>query len=548
MSDRTLDTDRRRSAYDAWAVIDLDAMDVVHTNAAARRFFGNADDLPREIAQFVSIDDLPLLVATVLPIVRSGDMWRGELRFRPAGDPNASGEVDQRDYPAVVVPQRSPGTDDARYATLLFAVSPAGDVTDSVPDPLTGLRTRSSLFPRLDRAVSANRNSSSLLVTLFLDLDGLKNINDRYGHDVGDRALREAAQRIVSCIPDDALAVRFGGDEFVVVHEGVIDLDEAEDLAENILAALTQVGGYHAISASIGMAVCRSGEVTPDELLRRADTAMYRAKARGGSQVAIFDADMRTQQLTDEALRASILATIADNGFGVAAQPIFELATGRILAVELFIRVRDDTPYIANANQLFRLAHEFGETFDAAVLDRALVLARRWNTALGSRAPRVQVNVSAQSLASPTFASRLREAIRHDDVRPASIAFEIDGRDLVTGAERERTTIDELRALGALIVVDGFGADELTLAALAEWNPSMVKLDGAKHTEAVLAGLLRAVSTLRIPTCIKGLSKPDALEHAVRIGAFAGQGNALTPVRGVERVNAQLHAPQRVGF
>lgn len=546
MSEWATDNDSVFSAYDAWAVIDLDALTVVHANAVAHRFFGSEDDTPFGIERLAPTEDPAVLIDTIVPIVRSGEMWSGMLRLGARGE--LRGQVRADRYPTVVVPQLSPGTDDISRASMLFAIRSAPDAVDILPDPLTGLPTRSALYPRLERAVAANRSTNSLLVTLFLDLDGLKNINDRYGHEVGDRALIQAAERIVSRIPDEALAVRFGGDEFVVIHEGIGDLDEAQALAEDILDALTEVGGYDVISASIGMAVCRSGEVTADELLRRADTAMYRAKARGGSQVAIFDADMRNRQQAAEALRAAILSTIADNGFGVAAQPIFELATGRILAVELFIRVRHDAPYIENANQLFRLAHEFGEAFDAAVLDRALVLARRWHTSLGERAPRVQVNVSAQSLASPHFASRLREAIRHDNVRPASIAFEIDSRDLTTGAERERSTIDELQSLGARIVVDGFGDDELSLPALADWNPAMVKLDGHKHTQPVLTGLLRAVSTLRIPTCVKGLSEPDALEHAVRIGAFAGQGNALTPVRGVERVNAQLHAPQRIGF
>ena len=529
--------------YDGWMVIDLDSHAIVRVNERAQELLGvDVRDLPLALDRLLTETDLALLTKRVLPLVQSGSTWQGGLRL-------GNLPVELSPSPAMLVPHvRKADGSQPEFATLLFASAAEADAAIVVPDPLTGLPTRSALFPRLDRSVRRNRDTTKLLAVLFLDLDGLKNINDRYGHEVGDTALIETAQRISAHLPAGGLAVRFGGDEFVIIYEDAEDLDDAEHLAQQILDALDEAGDYHAISASIGIAVSRSGEVDANELIRRADTAMYRAKARGGCQLAIFDAEMRTKQRDDETLRSSLLQAISDNGFGVAAQPIFELATGRIYGVELFIRVRDDIPYIANANQLFRLAHEYGEALDAAVLGRALTLATGWQRSLGDAAPRVQINISTQSLAASQFTRRVGDALAGGKIRRGAIAFEIDGRDLATAGERERSTVEGLRELGAPIVVDGFGDRALTLQDLVEWNPTMVKIDASSHSSQVLTGLVRSISTLRMATCVKGIGHQTELRHAVRVGAFAGQGNALTPVRQVERVNTQIHGPQRLGF
>jgi|GEM_PF-1167645 len=530
------------AGYDALAVVDLSDQTIVRINDPASAMLRlDVHDLPVELAATVMTTDLALLTERALPKLRSGQLWSGGLRFTKRPSNNSP-------LAAIFVPHISIGSGPPRFASLLFASVNPADAQTMAHDSLTGLPTRSALFDRLESAVRRNRTSPSLLVALFVDLDGLKNINDRYGHEVGDTALIETAQRITARIPEQALAVRFGGDEFVIVFEDAPDLDYAETVADNILSALSTVGDYHAISASIGVAVSRSGEVDGQELIRRADSAMYRAKARGGSQVAIFDAEMRTQQRSDEALRASLLDAIANNGFVIAAQPIFQLATGMVRGVELFTRVRDDTPYIANANQLFRLAHEYGEAFDAAVLGRALALARVWKQSFGIEAPRVHINVSAQSLAASQFVSRVADALADSALSGSSIAFEVDGRDLATAGERERDTIDGLRELGTPLIVDGFGDGSLALTDLAVWQPSMVKLAAEAFSFEVLTGLIRGVSTLSILTCVKGIGAQSELQQAVAIGTYCGQGNALAPVSSIDRINAQLRGPQRIGF
>ena len=531
------------AAYDGVAIIDLDAVTVVDLNAAAQEAIGATGEvLPCPFSELITTSDLVLLTKQVLPLVRKGEPWHGALRIGPR-------PAELSPTPVILVPHTDGvSVGQPTHASLLFA-SRGGDEADlAVPDPLTGLPTRSAALRRLERATQRNRGTDRLVVAMFVDLDGLKRINDRYGHEVGDTALVETAQRLRASVPPTAMVARFGGDEFVVIYEEATTALEVQQAAERMLAGLSAEGDYRSISASVGVAVSRSGELDANELVRRSDSAMYRAKARGGAQIAIFDAEMRSRQRSDDRLRSSLLQAIANNGFGVAAQPIFELATGRIHGVELFIRVRDDTPYIANANQLFRLAHEYGESFDAAVLGRALALAQSWRRTLGAAAPRVQINISAQSLASRQFARRVADALRADTLRPGAIAFEIDGRDLASSGDRERTTVLELSELGVPMVVDGFGLDTLGLDDLVRWRPAMVKLAGEHDDDRVLGALIRAVSALRLPTCVKSIGTSELLDRAVQLGAFTGQGNALTPVRQIARIHAQVHGPPRVGF
>jgi len=548
MTTSTTDSAPGYAGYDGWAVIDLATHAVVRADARGVEMLGiDHADLPVPLADLLTSTDYSAMSKQAIPRLQAGSQWRGGLRLGHQRVDNQ--RVDAAPSPVVCVPHVSADRSSVPLqASLLLAVSPVKDATAIVPDPLTGLPTRSALFQRLEGAVRRNRDNDALLVAMFLDLDGLKLVNDRYGHDVGDTSLIETAQRIVACLPSGALAARFGGDEFVVILETATDLDAARGLADEILAALHEVRDYHAISASIGLSYSHSGEVEAHELIRRADSAMYRAKAQGGSRVAIFDAEMRSRQRNDKALRASLLKAIATNGLGVAAQPLFELATGQVLGVELFIRIHDDTPYIANANQLFRIAHEYGEAFDAAVLGRGLAVAKAWRDAYGRSAPRLQINVSAQSLAASEFAGRVSRAFAQHGAALGTIAFEVDGRDLGVAGEREHGTIAALRAQHVPVIVDGFGDNAVTVQTLADLGPAMVKIDAAGRSPQVLAALVRSVSALGIPTCVKGIGEAQQLGAAVAIGAYAGQGNALSPVQKVERITDLLNSPQRLGF
>ena len=288
-------------------------------------------------------------------------------------------------------------------------------------------------------------------------------------------------------------------------------------------------------------------------LLQRADAAMYRAKSRGGARFAVFDSEMQGRIAADESLRARLLAAINSDGLDVAAQPLYELSTGRVIGVELFTRLTENGSLVSGTDVL-RLAREHSEAIDAAMLGRAIAIARSWRTELGAGAPRVHMNVSAQSLASGQFVSRVRSALDRHHLSPTTFAFEVDSNDFLPIDHREVSTLLALKEMGIAVVIDGYGVGPASLRLIERIRPSLVKiasLDTGRarpmHPE-VIVGLLRAVSSLGVASCVKGIESQPVLERIVQAGAFAGQGNALAPVRSISEAQPALHAHATIGF
>lgn len=472
------------------------------------------------------------MIDGILPTMLAGSVWSGRLRV-------GSAPANRTPMPVFAVPHCAGGAEEPSLGTLVLA----GDRNSVVVqhDLLTGLRGRQAVAVQLARAAERNRTDGNVLVVLFIDLDGLKAINDRYGHDAGDIALVDSARRIEASVPASATVGRFGGDEFVVVHDRAGSIDEGRAVAAKVLAALSDVDGYHARSASIGVATSVNGEINASELLRRADAAMYRAKRTGGSQVAVFDAVMLREQEAATELRLDVIDSVTDGTFTVAAEPQFELATGEITGVELYYAMHGLGPYVGNANHLFRLAHEFGKAFDKAMIDRAVSVAARWHAALGDRMPRVHVNISAPSLSWPQLASRFARSLEHTSLPGSLFVFEVESRDLAGTRDMEHhTTIAALRAQGAQLLVKDFGNEGLTVADLATWRPALIKLDADRYPLDVLRALVLGADALGVKTCIAGSLPPSTHADIHATGAFAGQGAGLGGVVPLADMEARL--------
>lgn len=537
------DTTSRPTAV---AVVSIPHFDLLDGNAAALDALDiEPDQLPVPRTDWLVEDDWGLLDSRVVPTLGEATAWSGDLRFTARPGEGA--------LPVMIVPHLGTGAD-ANTATMVIAAGVSTGDWTGVPDPLTGLPTRAVLIDRLTHALSRSERTGDLLATLFVDLDGLKRINDQFGHEVGDTTLIEASQRIRRCLRVEDTVARFGGDEFVILCESVDDEDHARHVADRILEELAASSTDHPIAASVGISFARGGGIDALDIISRADTAMYRAKTRGGARAEVFDREMQNRQEEDHALRDRLLDAISSDNLAVAAQPMFELQTGRVTGVELFIRVRDRARAFISAADVLRLAREHSEAIDAAVIRRALGLVRAWRNAHGADAPRLHVNLSAQSLASERFASRIIDACRSAHVRPSALALEIDTADLVRAPERHLATIQELRSAGFLIVVDGYGAGLVSLRTIAALQPAMVKITGLERNNAspipyeVVTALVRAMVGLGVATCVKGIESRPMLNHAINAGAFAGQGNALSAVGPIERVNELLGGPLRIGF
>lgn len=502
---------------------------------------------PRQDALDLFVVQVSTLVnTTVLPALLSNQVWTGDLPMI---------NNDQTEFvPTMWVPHIDlTGSGDApTLATIV--IGDARDASSSSTDPLTGLPTRVLLVDRLDQAIRRSRRTAELIALLFIDLDGLKSINDCHGHDLGDAALVHTAVGIRSCLREGDTVARLGGDEFVVVCENLGTELQAERVAERIISILGQ-NPVQPLSASIGLAFDRGGSLTGDELVTRADAAMYQAKAAGGGRTEVFDREMQGRLAADRDRRVVLSAAIERDAVDFVTQPIYALTSGRVIGVELFVRMNGlarDTAL--EADEVLRLIREHTQAIDAAMLRHAVDLARLWRDQLGTAAPRVHLNVSAQSLAGDRYARLARALFDQNRLSPSALAFEVSSTEVSPGDDRELVTMSALRRMGAAVVVDGYGIGTASLPLIARIAPSMVKVtslnaDRSGHLDAeVVVGLIRAASALGLSTCVKGIETHEMLEQVVLAGSFAGQGNTLAPVGPAQSTRALFDDPLDLGF
>jgi diguanylate cyclase (GGDEF)-like protein len=528
-------------ALPARAVISVPSLRVleIERNGATESFEGDTtilDLFTDAIADVIRIDIVPEMLANTV--------WSGELDCQTKTGSTTAVTLWVPHHDQSGTPQT---------ATVLIGAAITEYASRVAPDPLTSLPTRVVLLDRLDQARRRSRRNGDLMAALFIDLDGLKSVNDRHGHDQGDAALIRAADRIRSSMRDGDTVARFGGDEFVVLCESLDHEGQANRVAERILETLAEDGDLP-LSASIGLAFDRGGALSALDLVGRADAAMYRAKAHGGDRVEVFDTAMAGRIAADATLRTKLLHAIRGDRLDVAAQPIYALSSGTVVGVELFIRLHEEGESLVSGTDVLRLVREHAESIDAAMFGRAIAVARSWRRELRGRAPRVHVNVSGQSLASPDFSGRVESAFRRHNISGRHFAFEVDATEFGAIGSREIATLSTLKELGVSIVMDGYGDGGTSLHVINRLRPSLVKVAARSQSRDqafspnVIIGLVRSAATLGVGTCVKGVESRALLDRVVDAGTFAAQGNLLTPVGSLTEIRPLLGAQARLGF
>jgi diguanylate cyclase (GGDEF)-like protein/PAS domain S-box-containing protein len=369
-------------------------------------------------------------------------------------------------------------------------------------DPLTGLANRELLLERMAQALDDARRSGTTVAALYLDIDSFKTVNDRYGHAAGDRVLQAVAAQLLRTVrPGDTVA-RLGGDEFVVLAEGVSGSADCLLLAERLRAAAAEpvvlpTGDRLGSTISAGVAVA-IGPTVPDTLLREADAALYRAKERGRDRCELFDASLRaagerrlgTELLLHQALEQGELV--------LHYQPVFDLATGAVVAAEALLRLERATGDLVVPNEFLEVAEETGliVTIGAGVFDGAYKQMAAWRIALGNKAPtRMCVNVSRRQLAHPGFVGHVTRAIGTSGIGPEMVGLELAETTLRDASPASLDALQELRDLGVTVAIDGFGNAQTSLSAI-QWLPAdIVKID-----RALVAGLRGSPAPAAIAT------------------------------------------------
>ncbi|MBA2508006.1 MAG: EAL domain-containing protein [Nocardioidaceae bacterium] len=347
-------------------------------------------------------------------------------------------------------------------------------------DLLTGLGNRARF--RSEVASALGRDGAEVAV-LLLDLDDFKNVNDSLGHQAGDALLVKSAARIVQLLRAGDTVCRLGGDEFVVVLPGT-SRDEAADVADRLLDALAQhitVDGMSMrTTVSIGIAMRSDQEETPEELLKAADFAMYLAKEAGKSRYAFFEAAKRLRVRQRLALESDLRTALSEQRLDIVYQPIVELASGRMAAVEALVRwtTRERGP--VPVEEFIQLAEEKGliRPLGRWVLQQACEQLTAWDADGGDPLLRLAVNVSSRQLEQPGLIDDLDGCLgRGRGLNASRLTVEITESALSRDDAMAKTTLDILRDRGVEIAVDDFGTGYSSLALLSSAPVTQLKID-----------------------------------------------------------------------
>ena len=350
-------------------------------------------------------------------------------------------------------------------------------------DQLTGFANRALFQDRLEQAVASARRNRQRLAVLFVDLDDFKRVNDTLGHLAGDALLRLAAQRIGSCLRKSDTGARLGGDEFAILVTNLAVEEDALRVAEKVLSLLREPlalkGASHAISASIGIAAFPRDAGSAEELLKRADSAMYQAKAAGRDRVSFWQADMQGAESVERASLEHRLREALEGGELVLHyQPVVDVGRGRMVGAEALLRWRHPELGLVLPGEFLSIAENtqlivpIGEW----VLREACTQAARWQ-ALGFPGFRIAVNVSPQQFQPGEFVATVRKALMDTGLRSDCLELELTERSLLHDGERTLAQFAMLKGLGVRMAIDDFGTGYSALAYLKQLPVDTLKID-----------------------------------------------------------------------
>lgn len=354
---------------------------------------------------------------------------------------------------------------------------------NSLHDALTGLPNRTLFVQRLDHAILRARRSEKLVAVFFADLDQFKQVNDAFGHHVGDELLIAVADRLSGLMrPGDTLA-RMSGDEFVILCEDLDDPSSVESLAARIEAALSEPfvlsEAEIGVAASVGIAFAGLGEDVPERVLEEADAAMYQVKRQGGGRHAVIDLREHRSVNHRARLNRDLRGALRRGELGVHYQPIVATDSGRIVGAEALLRWTHPALGPVDPEVLIPLAEQSGVIVDIGrwLLEEACVDAMRWQDIGLFPEFGISVNLSVRELMATDFVSSAASVLRSTGIDPGHVTLELTESVLVHDAERALSVLLALKRLGVNIAVDDLGTGHSSLSRLKQFPVDTVKID-----------------------------------------------------------------------
>jgi diguanylate cyclase (GGDEF)-like protein/PAS domain S-box-containing protein len=431
-------------------------------------------------------------------------------------------------------------------------------------DALTNLPNRTLFLDRLRRTLArSKRNPEHQFAVLYIDLDGFKLVNDTLGHAAGDKLLIEATQRLESSLREfDAVArvlpekrfqdtvARFGGDEFAVLIEDFRNIQDLIGVAERIQAKLStpyMLDQQNAFStASIGVALGNSSYQQPDEILRDADIAMYRAKQDGKARYALFDNEMHKQVRARFSLESDLRRALDQNEFRIHYQPIIDLNSGKLTGFEALLRWQRAEGMIGPA-EFIPLSEETGiiVPLENWLLGESLKQLKLWHQVNPELT--LSVNLSSRHFESLTILLHVEQALHKSEVPAHCLAFEVT-EGILNQEERVKNILSRLQAMGVRIYLDDFGTGYSSLSRLHSLPIDVLKIDrsfvqGIDHSSekaTMVQAILMIAKAMQLQVIAEGIEKAEQQQSLLLLGCHYGQGYLFSRPVSVEQIDHML--------
>ena len=419
---------------------------------------------------------------------------------------------------------------------------------EALHDALTGLANRELFADRVTRCLErARRDSRNLFAIMFLDLDRFKIINDSLGHAAGDLLLKTTAERLGKCVrSSDSIGMakssvaRMGGDEFTILLDGIKHTWAPAHVAERILKSVSEPISFegHTVhpTCSIGIVIVGDDRATAtaEDLLRDADTAMYRAKSEGRNRYCVFDRAMHESAMARLRLETDLRQAVERRELVLHYQPIMSLDSGQVKGFEALMRWKNNgqvllpAEFISAAEDL-GLISEMGRWVIVESV-RELAAWREQNPASGSIT--MSVNVSGVQLADPELLGCIYNALSQYGVSPSDLIIELTESTMVENAEQNRQTLEGLKLLGVRIAMDDFGTGYSSLSCLHRFPLDFLKIDRSfisnlakqSNVRAVVSAVVELAHNLGMAVVAEGLEMVEQVADVTALGCDLGQG------------------------
>ena len=427
---------------------------------------------------------------------------------------------------------------------------------DAFHDALTGLANRALFLDRLGLSLTrAKRRSDFCFAVLFLDFDRFKLINDSLGHVWGDRTLVAIARRLEGCVRAGDTVARFGGDEFAILLDDVHNLADVERLTrqmEEKLAAPLQVDSHELfVSASIGIAFGTTEYEKPDEILRDADAAMYRAKSLGRARYEVFNETLHREALDRLRLETDLRRAVQEESFGVQYQPIVSLADGRMIGFEALVRWRHPVWGLVPPDQFIQVAEETGLILPIGrwVLSEACERLQQWQREYPSEPPlAMNVNLSRRQLLQADLLDQIRRILARTELPAESLQLEITESAILENPEDAIDFLNHLKSLNIGLCVDDFGTGYSSLSSLQQFPVNVLKIDRTfiqgmgpeGEKDEIVRAVVSLAHSLRMQVVAEGVETEGQLQRLRAMQCDFGQGYLLCHALDAEGIDRLL--------